>query len=174
MNLKNNLVLIGFMGVGKGTIARALAENLGVFAIDCDDLIESFANKKISQIFADSGEAKFRQIEQNLAKFLQKNVSGCIISTGGGFYKVKNLAKIGKIIYLKSDFDAIINRLKNSPNSEKKFAKRPLLNDLNKAREIFNERQNGYESVADLIVNVANREISDIVSEIKTKLKDKK
>ncbi|WP_275896798.1 shikimate kinase, partial [Campylobacter fetus] len=47
--------MIGFMGVGKGTIARALAEKLGVFAIDGDDMIESYANKKIKKIFEDEG-----------------------------------------------------------------------------------------------------------------------
>ena len=57
---KNNFILIGFMGVGKGTVARALAKKTGLFCIDCDDLIESYANKKIKQIFADDGESEFR------------------------------------------------------------------------------------------------------------------
>ena len=45
--MKANIVLIGFMGVGKGRTARTLAEKTGMFAVDCDDLIESFANGKV-------------------------------------------------------------------------------------------------------------------------------
>ena len=55
-----------------------------------------------------------------IAKFLATNVKNAIISTGGGFAKVKNLNKIGTVIYLKASFDAIMQRLKNSKNSEKK------------------------------------------------------
>ena len=54
------------MGVGKGSVARVLARKMGVFAIDGDDLIESFANKKIKKIFEDDGEAEVRKIEKNL------------------------------------------------------------------------------------------------------------
>ena len=73
------------MGVGKGSVARVLARKMGVFAIDGDDLIESFANKKIKKIFEDDGEAEFRKIEKNLAKFLEKSVNGAVISTGADF-----------------------------------------------------------------------------------------
>ena len=149
-----NIILIGFMGVGKGSLARALAKQSGLFAIDCDDMIESYANKKIKQIFADSGEAEFRKIEKKLAKFLEKNVHNAIISTGGGFYAVKNLNKIGTVIYLKSSFDSIIKRINESENAHKKIAKRPLLNDLGKAKALHDERDKKYSAKADYIVNV--------------------
>ena len=161
-----NIVLIGFMGVGKGTIARALAAQSGMFALDCDDMIESYANKKIGQIFKEQGEQSFRKMEEGLAKFLEKSVRCAVISTGGGFYAVKNLNKIGTVVYLKSSFEGIIERLKNSENAEKKFAKRPLLADLQKATALHAQRDGAYEKKADIIIDVENKSVKKIVKEI--------
>ncbi|MBR8463459.1 shikimate kinase [Campylobacter sp. faydin G-24] len=175
MTIKNdNIVFIGFMGVGKGTIGRLLSKNLDKFFLDCDDMLESSQNKKIVDIFEAEGEEHFRNLEKKLAKFLATNVKNAVISTGGGFANVKYLNKIGTIIYLKSSFDAIIQRLKNSPNSDKKFAKRPLLRDLNRAREIHKNREKIYTKKADIIINVENKTPKQIVKEIKERLaKDK-
>jgi len=152
--IKNNIILIGFMGVGKGTVARALVKATSSFAVDTDDLIESLENKKIKKIFAENGEPYFRELEQKCALWCEKNLTNTIISTGGGFYRQKNIHKIGKVIYLQSTFEAIIEGLKNAPNSAKKFKKRPLLNDLNEAKKIYNQRVKEYEKVADIIINV--------------------
>ena len=161
-----NIVLIGFMGVGKGTVARALAAQSGMFALDCDDMIESYANKKIGQIFKEQGEQSFRKMEEGLAKFLEKSVRCAVISTGGGFYAVKNLNKIGTVVYLKSSFEGIIERLKKSENAEKKFAKRPLLADLQKAAALHKQRQAQYEKKADIVIDVENKSVKKIVKEI--------
>lgn len=167
MKKKNNIVLIGFMGAGKSTVAKALYKETGIFPIDCDDMIESVANLKIKEIFAKHGEDEFRKTEKKLAKFIEKNVDNAIISTGGGFYKVPNLKKLGTIIYLKSDFEGIINRIKNSPNATKKLAKRPLLKDLKEAKKLFDKREDEYEKVADLIVDVSDKTPKQITKEIK-------
>ena len=167
----NNIVLIGFMGVGKGTTARALSKALKTMNLDCDDLLESSQNMKIKTIFDEFGEEHFRQLEKDLAKFLATNVKNAIISTGGGFAKVKNLNKIGTVIYLKASFDAIMQRLKNSKNSEKKIAKRPLLNDLKKAEALHLEREKLYEKKADYIIEVEGKTPKQIVKEIRILLK---
>ena len=88
LNPKNkNIVFIGFMGVGKGTIARALIQKTKRFGLDTDDLIESMENRKIKAIFEADGEAYFRKLEKKTAKWLEKNVKNAIISTGGGFFQ---------------------------------------------------------------------------------------
>ena len=161
-----NLVLIGFMGVGKGTVARELIKQTGKFGVDCDDLIESMENRKIKTIFKENGEEYFRNLEKQTAKWLEKNVKNTIISTGGGFYKVDNLNKIGKVIYLQSSFDGILTRLKAQPNSEKKLAKRPLLNDIKKATELFKQREPFYKQKADIIINVKDKNIDTIIKNI--------
>jgi shikimate kinase len=151
---KENIILIGFMGVGKGTIARALVKSSDYFAVDTDDLIESLENKKIKKIFKDDGESYFRALEKKCALWCEKNITGSIISTGGGFYKQSNLKKIGQVIYLQSTFESILQGLRNAPNSKQKFKKRPLLNDLKEAKKIYNQRVKEYENVADIVVNV--------------------
>jgi len=151
-----NIILIGFMGVGKGTIARALVKKSDYFAVDTDDLIESLENKKIKKIFEESGEPYFRALEKKCALWCESNLKGTIISTGGGFYKQENIKKIGKIIYLQSTFDKILEGLHNAPNSKKKFKKRPLLNNLEEARKIYDQRVKEYEEVSDIIINVEN------------------
>lgn len=174
LNKLENIVLIGFMGVGKGAVARELSRLSGRFAIDGDDMIESLFNKKIAKIFEEEGEEAFRTAEKNLASFLENNVTGAIISTGGGFYKQRNLKKIGKIVYLKSSFEKIMERLQTAPNSEKKLAKRPLLKDLEKAKKLHKERNRAYARKADIIVLTENKSPKKIAKEILKALKVKK
>ncbi len=163
----NNIILIGFMGVGKGTIARAYAKEYNEFAIDTDDLIESIENRKIKTIFSEDGESYFRALEKKCALWLEKSVKNTIISTGGGFYKQENLKKIGKIVLLDSSFDGIYQRLKNHPNSDKKFAKRPLFQNIDEAKKLYQIRSSEYKRVADIVLNVENKSVEKIIKELR-------
>lgn len=163
---KENIILIGFMGVGKGTIARALVAQGDYFAVDTDDLIESLENTKIKKIFAKKGEPYFRNLEKKCALWCEKSLSGTIISTGGGFFRQENIHKIGKVIYLKASFESIIRRLKNAPNPKSKFKKRPLLQDLVEAEKLYNQRIKEYEEVADIIIDVDDFDAKKIVQDI--------
>ena len=168
--MNNNVLLIGFMGVGKGTLARELVKHSDFFAIDTDDLIESIENKKIKRIFEEQGEPYFRALEKKCALWCEQNVKNTIISTGGGFYRQENIKNIGKVVYLQSSFDSIIEALKKAPDSKKKFKKRPLLQDLDEAKKIYDMRVKEYEKVSDIIVNVEDWNTKRIVSEILSKL----
>ncbi|HFU76581.1 MAG TPA: shikimate kinase, partial [Arcobacter sp.] len=77
--------------------------------------------------------------------------------------------KIGKVIYLQSDFDAIIKRLEDAPNAKAKFKKRPLLQNLTEAKNLYDIRVKEYENVADAIVNVQDGDIDRIIKEINRK-----
>ena len=168
-----NIILIGFMGVGKGTVARALVKSINknckekfCFAVDTDDLIESVENKSIKKIFKENGEPYFRDLEKKCAIWCEKNLKNTIISTGGGFYKQPNIHKIGTVIYLESTFDKIIEGLKNAPNSKKKFKKRPLLNNLEEARKIYNQRVKEYKKVANITIDVTHWDQDKAVKDI--------
>ena len=163
---KNNIILIGFMGVGKGTVARALVKKSGMFAIDTDDLIESMENRKIKKIFEVEGEPYFRGLEKKCALWLENSVRDTIISTGGGFYKQENINKIGKVVYLKSSFQGILDRINNAPNAANKLKKRPLLQNMEEALKLYDSRAKEYEKVAKIVVDVENKDIKDIVKEI--------
>ncbi len=166
-----NIVLIGFMGVGKGSVAREVVKHSDYIAIDTDDLIESMQNRKIKTIFEKEGEAYFRNLEKNIAQWLEKSVTNTLISTGGGFYKQKNLKKIGIIVLLDSGFDAIIDRIKKHPNAARKLKKRPLLQDLKKARELYEQRRPEYLNLADIVIDVTDKSAEKCSKELLKKVK---
>jgi shikimate kinase len=168
---KGNILLIGFMGVGKGTVARALVQRSDYFAVDTDDLIESMENLSVKKIFKQYSQRYFRDCETKCALWCEKNITNTIISTGGGFYQQKNIQQIGTIVYLKSDFHRIIEALKLAPNSKKKFKKRPLLQDMKEAQKLYDMRIQEYEKVANITVDVEDWDINRITKEILTKVK---
>ncbi|MDR2635849.1 MAG: AAA family ATPase [Campylobacteraceae bacterium] len=149
-----NLLLIGFMGVGKSTLAKELARELKSVCLDTDKIIENMESQKIKKIFEAEGEEYFRELEQRVAFWLEENVQNSIVSTGGGFIAVKNLKKIGRVIYLKSSFEAILKKIEKHPEAKKKLAKRPLLQDKKKAKELFKKRADIYEKLADITLDV--------------------
>lgn len=161
------------MGVGKSAVARIISKQAKYYALDTDAMIESSENKKIKYIFEKHGEYYFRNLEKKCARFLQYSVNNAVIATGGGFYKVENIKKIGKIFYIKLDFDKIISRLKNLKRSKENFTKRPLLNDLVKAKKLYNQRVKEYEKIADYIIEADNKKANEIAYEIIKILKDK-
>lgn len=166
-----NIILIGFMGVGKGSIAREVIKNSEYLAIDTDDLIESMQNRKIKEIFEVEGEAYFRALEKKVAFWLEESVKNTLISTGGGFYKVENLKNIGTIVFLDAPFDSIIKRIKKHPKAASKLKKRPLLKDLKKAKALYETRRPEYLALADIVVNVEDKSASECAKELLKKVK---
>ena len=164
--MERNIVLIGFMAVGKGRTARELARQSGRYAIDCDDLIESFSKMKIREIFEHLGEPHFRRLEKETGLWLEHHVRNTIISTGGGFVNVPNLKKIGVVVYLHSDFEAIVNQVMDHPQAKKKLEKRPLLKSLKKARKLFDNRLPIYREAADVEIDVTGRKTADVAGTI--------
>ncbi len=159
------------MGVGKGSVAREMIKHSEYMAIDTDDIIESMENKKIKTIFEDDGEKYFRNLEKKVSKWLEKSVKNTLISTGGGFYKQENLKDIGLVVLLDSPFEAIIKRIKEHPNAVKKLKKRPLLNDLKKAKELYDERKLEYLKLADIVIDVTDKSVEKCSKEILKKVK---
>ncbi|MDX1295462.1 MAG: shikimate kinase [Sulfurimonadaceae bacterium] len=165
-----NIVLVGFMGVGKGSVAREVIKQSEYIAIDTDDIIESMENRKVKKIFEEEGEPYFREIERKVATWLATSVQNTLISTGGGFFKVPNIKKVGRVVLLHAEFDTIYNRILAHPNAKKKIKKRPLLKDKEKARELYNEREAQYMKVADIVVDVTDKSVEAIAKEILEKV----
>jgi shikimate kinase len=164
--MKKNIILIGFMGIGKGTTARAYSKKYGSFIIDTDDLIESKENQKIKDMFEEKGEKYFRSLEQECANWIEVSVEHTFISCGGGFYNVNNLKKLGTVILLDASYDWIYNRLLTAENSKAKLKKRPLFSAPKKARKLYKDREKAYKEIADVIINIEDREMKDIIKEI--------
>lgn len=165
-----NIILIGFMGVGKGSVAREVVKNSRYIAIDTDDLIESMENRKIKKIFEQEGEAYFRELEKNISVWLEKSVRNTLISTGGGFYKVKNLKKIGTVVFLDSPFEEIFKRIEEHPNAKSKLKKRPLLSNLSEAKKLYDMRRPEYLALADIVIDVTNKSVQECTKELLKKV----
>ena len=167
--MKKNIILIGFMGVGKGTTARAYAEKYKCFNIDTDDLIESKANEKIKIIFEKHGEKYFRSLEQECANWIEKSVDHSLISCGGGFFNVKNLKELGTVVLLDASYEWIYNRLSTAKNSKAKLKKRPLYSEPKKAKKLYKERAKIYKKIADVIIDVETQDMKQVIQEIHKK-----
>ena len=165
-----NIVLIGFMGSGKSTIARKLAEKLDIGYVDVDEYIVRKAKMTIPDIFSEYGEGKFREIESECFGEILRNNEFNIIATGGGLpINARNQELITEkttVIYLKSDMETIYNRTKNSND-------RPLLNNsgsysdfLDKNGELYEARTGIYEELADYIVESNNNDVDEICERI--------
>jgi 3-phosphoshikimate 1-carboxyvinyltransferase len=164
--IKNKkLVLIGFMGSGKTTVAKILAKKLDFEVIEMDALITKQEGKNINQIFSEEGEARFRELETQIARHLREK-ENIVISTGGGVVinpeNIKNLKINGKIIFLKTSFSEIKKRLKNIDD-------RPLFKNKKSAERLFKFREKLYEKHADLIVLTDGRSVEEVTYEIISK-----
>ncbi len=169
MNFEN-LSLIGFMGAGKSTIGKILAEKLGLLFIDIDKVIELKEKRSIPEIFKTSGENYFRDIESEVIKKLYDN-KNCVFACGGGaIIRGENFNVIrakSKIIYLKVSPREIIKRIGESKN-------RPLLNSKDKESRIINllnKRKNIYENRADIIIDTGMKTKTEVINEIMERLK---
>ena len=133
---RENLYLSGFMGVGKSTIARVLALRLGWDFVDTDHWIEQKTGKKVSQIFQESGEKYFRDLEKKAIAELSRH-SRQVIALGGGVLNQKeNLETVrasGILIYLEASVECLLERLKTS------YDRRPLLKNSTDLRKTILE-----------------------------------
>ena len=158
-------------GVGKTTIGKALAKNLGMDFVDSDESIEERTGVSILTIFDIEGEDGFRQREAQMISELtgRKNI---VLATGGGAVirddVRKTLRHNGLVIYLHATVDMLLERTRNSKN-------RPLLNRGGDRRKIFedlmSEREPLYRQEADIVFETDGRSphavARDILSEVK-------
>lgn len=161
------IILIGFMGVGKTVVGKSLAKNLNIKFIDMDNEIEKRENKIISDIFKESGEEYFRELENDLLKELLKE-DNIIISTGGGIItKQENidiLKQERKVVFLDANVKTI------QKNVSKEIDKRPLLKQSENIAEtidnLLKKRINKYNDTYNIKIDINDKNINEVVSEI--------
>ncbi len=161
----SNLILIGFMGTGKSTIALQLSQKLSLPFFEMDQLIVEKEGKEIPKIFEESGESYFRDLETSLLKkILSKN--GSIISCGGGIVlrneNIHEMKNHGTVILLTATPETILQRVQHN-NS------RPVLNgkkNIHDISKLMEERQDKYMQAADIIISTDSKNLSQICHEI--------
>lgn len=163
---KQNLVLCGFMGVGKTTAGKLLAKTMHMTFIDADRYLEERTGRTIPQIFATDGEPYFRALESECLRELSQ-LEGYVIALGGGAVmraeNVESMKKRGLLVLLDPPWSQIVHNLSNSAN-------RPLFdkNSLAKSRMLYDKRRPIYQRVAD--VQVRNKRLGLTVQQILTSI----
>ncbi|MEH2113757.1 shikimate kinase [Nostoc sp.] len=171
-----NLYLIGIMGVGKTTVGRLLAKELGYGFVDTDDVIAQATGKSINQLFAQEGEAEFRQLESDVLSKVCAFTKLTIATGGGIVLRRENWGYLhhGLIVWLDAPVEIIYSRLAEDTT-------RPLLQDADpqgKLRSLLEQRTPLY-SQADLHISeregdthedVAKRILEGIPSILKTQV----
>jgi shikimate kinase len=146
-----NLYLVGMMGVGKTTVGKLLAEEIGYRFVDTDEVIVQAAGKSINEIFAQNGEAEFRQLESDVLAQVCAYTK-LVIATGGGIIMQQHnwsYLHHGLIVWLDVPVEIIFSRLAEDDT-------RPLLQDPDpegKLRSLLEQRQPLY-SQADLHITI--------------------
>ena len=142
-----NIVVTGFMGTGKSTVGRLVAERLGRRHVDTDTLIEE-RHGPIARIFADHGEDRFRELEREVAAALAGE-EGLVVSTGGRTMldpaNQATLGASGVVVCLAASVDELVARLRDEAEH------RPLLRDGDPAERIADllaARAAGYAAFA--------------------------
>ena len=164
---RKNIILIGFMGTGKSSVGRALAERFGWPYIDTDAEIERVAGQGIPSIFAERGEIGFRQMETEVVKHVLSQEEQ-VVSTGGGSV----LAEVnrecmkdnGWVIALAATEDTIIARVTGDPH-------RPLLagNVQERVQTLLAQRKDAYR-FADETIETDTLSVDEIVNRVITAL----
>ncbi len=140
------IFLVGFMGSGKSTVGRALAEELGWGFADLDEDIEKREGMSISQIFDTRGEAEFRKAESAALEERVRSVERgkpCVIALGGGaFLSDANFEIVSRTMASVCGWTV---RFRRSKRRLAGYEHRPLARDPEKLRELFAVRRAGYE-----------------------------
>lgn len=158
------IILIGFMGSGKTSVAKKLGEFLVLPIIEMDELVyQKTHTTNMHEVFAKGGESLLRETESAIAKeySLKKNL---ILSTGGGAVLNKvimdNLKGCeGQIFYLNTSFETLAKRLAQDQS-------RPLFKNVAEAKSLYLHRMPLYLKYADHVIEAENKSVNDIALEI--------
>jgi shikimate kinase len=163
------------MGTGKTSVGKALAKSLKRQFVDLDDLIEAKESTKITDVFAQKGEAYFRKVEKNALREVAQR-EGLVVACGGGVVldedNINLMKKTGKIICLASNAETILDRTKG-------YTHRPLLNvsgprakieELLKLRAPFYAKADYRIDTSDLIIEEIVKKILEIIKKNKPQI----
>jgi shikimate kinase len=161
----SHLLLIGFMGAGKSTVGRLVAEQFGVTFVDVDSLIELSDGRTVRTIFEEDGEQVFRALETAAVEAL-KTMPPSVVACGGGVVLSDSnrviLKALGKIIYLRVTAAETLARVGNDST-------RPLLSGTGgvlAAGRLLEAREALYSATADAVVDTVDRTPAEVAEQV--------
>ena len=159
-----NLALIGFMGTGKTSVGRLVAELLNFEFLDTDEQIQEHTGRVIAEIFSKDGEPAFRELERQVVGELSAR-SQLVIATGGGLptnpHNLERLKQHALVVCLWSAPDKIWERVHHQSH-------RPLLHDADpqkKIRDLLAVRERFYKQ-ADVLINTDTRSMREVAQQV--------
>ena len=167
----DNIILTGFMGTGKSSVGRLLAEHLGYEFVDTDEWITARCGKAIHDIFRDQGEAAFREMEAALARELG-GLKKKVIATGGRLMldaaNAAALSRRGRVFTLWATPEEIIARVANDTAAVRPLLEGPSLEA--RIRALFEERRAGYARFTP--IETSGKTIAEVVQLVVNRLAD--
>jgi shikimate kinase len=164
------LALVGYRGSGKSTVGRILADRTALPFVDLDREIEGLVGRSISEIFAESGESEFRDLEEQTLQAVTADDSRAVIATGGGIVlrdaNRRRLRKFGPVVWLRADAALLAARLANDKHG---LAGRPPLTaagTLLEIEQILETRTPLYSALADAVIETGGKTPGDVAAEI--------
>lgn len=163
--MEGNVILIGFMGAGKSTVGRRLAEQLSCRFVDVDDVVEAMAGQSVEEIFAAGGEERFRRLEADaVAKVCAEG--GQVIAVGGGaVMRRRNLARLraaGVVVWLRGRPETLVARTRADQGRRRPLLDRPEA----ELRRLYAQRERVY-ALADYVVDVDGKSPEQLAAEIR-------
>lgn len=166
-----NIMLIGFMGTGKSTIAACMNREYGMEVVEMDEVIVAREGMSIPEIFKNYSEEYFRDLETKLVMEL-KTQENKIVSCGGGVVlrdqNIEEMRKSGVIVLLTATPETILSRVKDDEN-------RPLLQgnkNVEAIQQMLDSRSVRYMAAADVVVSTDGKSASEICCEIMKKVQE--
>jgi shikimate kinase len=167
--MPDNLFLIGYRGTGKSAVAQRLALVLGWEWVDADVEIELCAGKSIAEMFAQEGEAAFRDLEESVVAKLCQRSSQVIALGGGAVLRPATQARVrraGSVVWLTASPQSIAERLAADATT---VTRRPNLTPhggMAEIEQVLRERSPIYQACADYTIDTDHRSAQEVADEI--------
>lgn len=163
-----NIILLGYRGTGKSVISRLLSKQLARRLYSLDAMIEEAVGIPIPEIVSMWGWARFREIESKIVEQVVGEARDAIIDCGGGVVlndrNIKRLKENGKAVLLTATFETLLSRLSRDRGARPRLKEGLSWEDEH--RKVLSEREDKYNTAADLVFDTTGKRPDETVHEI--------
>lgn len=169
MALSSHLYLTGYRGTGKTSVARLLADRLEVSAIDLDAMVEQTAGITIHEIFEQSGESGFRDLESSSLVTVSQMPPAVVSLGGGAVLRRENrerIAATGTCVWLDAEVETIAQRLGTDETTPLRRPALTSMDALEEIRHLLDERRPVYEEASQHRIDTTHRTVDQVADDV--------